>query len=276
MNNSANIINERFLFLAYERRGKLNKTERLKTILNILQDEHTVDVKDLASRLSISDMTVRRDLNYLSSQYNITRIHGGAMLDSGTIINAHSFNAEKPINMEQKEKIARAAAGMIANGQRILIDAGSTCRQMMRYMNDAMQNVIVTNHLQVVEDALCYENLSVIMLGGEIVKSKRCTTGVAVEEQLSKYPVDIAFIGAAAVGADGNLFDEYSPDSFFKKQIFSNANKVVLLVDSSKIISYQLSSFGSLDHVDTVVTDSGVSEAGKELFNKYGVEMIIV
>lgn len=254
----------------------MNRGERCLRILDMLQKQHRVEVNILAKQFQTSEMTIRRDLNLLVEQYNVVRTHGGAKIEDRAVVRAVSFDEDRIPYKEEKEKIAQKAVSLIRNGQRIFIDAGSTIRVMLHYMDETMQNVIVTNHLKIAERALSFDNLSVVMLGGDLLKGSSCSSGPVAEEQIKKYSLDIAFLGAGAIGADGKLYDGYSPEVRFKSHIFSVAEKVYILADSSKFNIYNLNSFGSLSQVDGVITDSGISEEGRALMQKYGVELIVV
>lgn len=254
----------------------MNRGERCLRILDMLQKQHRVEVNILAKQFQTSEMTIRRDLNLLVEQYNVVRTHGGAKIEDRAVVRAVSFDEDRIPYKEEKEKIAQKAVSLIRNGQRIFIDAGSTIRVMLHYMDETMQNVIVTNHLKIAERALSFDNLSVVMLGGDLLKGSSCSSGPVAEEQIKKYSLDIAFLGAGAIGADGKLYDGYSPEVRFKSHIFSVAEKVYILADSSKFNIYNLNSFGSLSQVDGVITDSGISEEGRALMQKYDAELIIV
>lgn len=252
----------------------MNKSERCLAILNMLQREHKVEVNELAHRFGLSEMTIRRDLNSLSRQYNITRTHGGALLADQPVVRMISYDETRISHREAKEKIAARAALLVKNGQRIFIDAGSTTRIILNYMNPDIRAVVVTNHLKVAESALLFEHLSVIMLGGEMIRITNCSSGPVAEEQIRNYQLDIAFLGAAAIGTDGRLYDGYSPEARFKNSIFSVAKRIYLLADSSKFNTYDLNEFGALSKVDAVITDEGLDEEGVHLLKRHQTEII--
>lgn len=252
----------------------MKKSERCLAILEILQKQHKVEVGDLARRFGISEMTIRRDLNFLSCQYNITRTHGGAALGNQPVVRMISFDESRIAHKEAKEKIAALAASMIRNGQRIFIDAGSTTRILLNYLDEDTRAVVVTHHLKVAEHALSFANLSVIMLGGDMIRITNCSSGPVAEEQLKNYQLDAAFIGAAAIGTDGRLYDGYSPEARLKRTLFSVAKKIYILADSSKINTYDLNEFGSLSKIDGLITDSGIDEEGRLLLKRHRVNVM--
>lgn len=253
----------------------MNKSERCLAILDMLQKRHKVEVNELAKEFRISEMTIRRDLNFLAEQYNITRTHGGALMANQPVVRMISFDESRISNKEAKERIAAKAASLIKNGQRIFIDAGSTTRIVLNYMSEDVRAVVVTNHLKVAEHALQFDNLSVIMLGGEMIRITNCSSGPVAEEQIKKYQLDIAFLGAAAIGTDGRLYDGYSPEARFKSSIFSVAKKTYLLTDSSKFNTYDLNGFASLSQVDGIITDAAIDEEGMNLLRKYNIDVMI-
>jgi DeoR/GlpR family transcriptional regulator of sugar metabolism len=186
-----------------------------------------------------------------------------------------SFDEAKIKHKGVKELIAKKAVEQIEPRQRIFIDAGSTTRQMVNYITEDMRNVIVTNNLTVAEVALQHKNMSVIMLGGEMLHIANCSSGTVAEEQITRYQLDIAFLGAAAVGTDGKMYDGYSPEARLKGTIFNVAKKICLMVDSSKFNCYDLHEFGSLKQVDIVITDEGIDEDAWNLMSKHGRKVII-
>ena len=253
----------------------MNKSERHLAFLEILQNHHKVSVENLAERFHTSLMTIRRDLNELAEQYNITRTHGGAMLGNQPLVRMVSFDESRIEHREEKEKIASKAAGLIRNGQRIYIDSGSTTRIMLDYLNPETKAVLLCNHLGIAQHALNFDNLSVIMLGGEMIRLSNCSSGVITEEQIMKYSLDTAFIGAAAIGSDGNLYDGYSPEARFKSRLFSVARNIYLLVDSTKINTYDINEFGHISKLTGVITDGNIDRDGMNLMRRYNVNVII-
>lgn len=248
---------------------------RCLEILEILQDEKKVVVSELAERFAVSEMTIRRDLSFLSKNYNITRTHGGAYAPQGSVVRIVSFDEARIEHRDEKERIARAAAQRIAYRQRLFIDSGSTTSRIVHYLSEDMKNVVVTNNLHVAGVALETKKLAVIMIGGEMLPIAGCSSGTVAEEQIKLYEVDIAFLGAAAIGRDGKLYDGYSPEARLKDAVFDVAKEIYLLADSSKFNVYDLHAFGSLHRVSHVITDGGIDSQAVNLLKRNGVNLII-
>ncbi len=253
----------------------MNTMMRRQAILDMLQKEHQVKVTDLSQQFGVSEITIRRDLSDLSQQYNISRIHGGAVLSQDSIVRIISFEENLISHKQEKDRIARKAAEMVEYRQRIFIDAGSTTRLMIDYLDSDLHNVVVTNNLHVASVALQKKSLSVIMLGGEMLRTANCSSGVVAEEQIKRYQFDFSFLGAAAIGPDGNMYDGYSPEARLKGTVLKVSSKIFLLADSSKFNTYDLHDFGSLKSIHAVITDEGIDKMARTLLEKYDVEVII-
>ena len=255
----------------------MTKSERCLEILDLLQKQEKVEVSDLAEQFHTSEMTIRRDLNFLAGQYNINRTYGGASIPKSgdPIVRTVSFDETRIKNKEIKEIIAKEAATLVMPRQRIFIDAGSTTREIANFLSDDYKNIVVSNNVKVIEKCLEYEKISTIMIGGEMIRLSGCSCGSVAEEQIRQYKFDIAFIGAAAIGADGKLYDGYSPEARFKNSLFDVSDAVYLLADSSKFNTYDLNDFAQLGQLTGVITDAGINESAKHLLEKYNVNMII-
>ena len=242
----------------------MDKASRGLKILELIQKNGQVEVTELAKIFNTSEMTIRRDLNALSKTYNVTRTHGGASTpqNGAPIIKAETFVEEKILNKEKKDLIAKKAASLIEPRQRIFIDPGSTARLVTKYLQNEKKNIVVTNSVAVVDSCLQYDGISVILLGGMILPGSRCV-------------MDAAFIGASAVGNDGKAYDGYSPEAWFKKMIFDVAEKVYLLVDSTKFNTYDLTAYAHLQQFAGIITDRGIDEKTKAILKKRNLNLII-
>ena len=186
-----------------------------------------------------------------------------------------TFDEEHISNKEEKIKIAKKAASLVQFRQRIFVDAGSTTRGVVKYLKNENRNIVVANSIAVINACLEFDNVSSIMLGGEMIRVSRCSSGNVAEQQLLNYQLDIAFIGAAAIGSDGKIYDGYSPEARFKNRVFEVSNEVYLLVDSSKFNTYDLNDFARLEQITGVITDAKIDEESKKLLYEHQVKIII-
>lgn len=255
----------------------MDKASRGLKILDMLQDRGCVEVTELAKLFNTSEMTIRRDLNTLAQKYNIVRTHGGAAIpqNGSPIIKTETFVEEKISHKEMKNIIAKKAAEFIKFNQRIFIDPGSTARLVTKYLQNENKNVVVTNSIMVAEACMEYNDISIIMLGGQMLPGSRCTMGISAEQQLAGYRLDAAFIGAAAVGVDFKAYDGYSLEAWYKKMIFDITDNVYLLVDSTKFNKYDLIAYSQLNKFAGIITDDGIDDKTISYFKKRGINLIV-
>ena len=205
--------------------------KRLEIILDTLEKEEAVSNKILTDKLKVSESTLRRDLSYLQDMGKITRVHGGAILNN-IAASEINFTDNQKSQLKEKSIIAKKASGLIKDAKFIYLDAGSTCHEVIKFLNNSSDVTIVTNGLMHVDD-LINKNIKTVLLEGEIKPSTKVTTGIRTLESISKYNFDLAFIGA-------NGFDEkayYTADpneAVVKSKAIENSTRAYILADRSK------------------------------------------
>ena len=205
--------------------------KRLEIILDTLEKEEAVSNKILTDKLKVSESTLRRDLSYLQDMGKITRVHGGAILNN-IAASEINFTDNQKSQLKEKSIIAKKASGLIKDAKFIYLDAGSTCHEVIKFLNNSKDVTIVTNGLMHVDD-LINKNIKTVLLEGEIKPSTKVTTGIRTLESISKYNFDLAFIGA-------NGFDEkayYTADpneAVVKSKAIENSTMAYILADRSK------------------------------------------
>lgn len=151
------------------------KEERHQHILELLGSEGRVLAADLSNRYSVSEDTIRRDLRELARAGKIQRVHGGALPRRAEAV---PFVSRQQIDIESKTGIARAAADMIRDGQVVLIDGGTTNLRIASYLSRERSTTIVTNSPPLALALADHPKVSVLMLGGNLHKEARVTTGI--------------------------------------------------------------------------------------------------
>ncbi len=249
---------------------KINK--RQAEIVQIVDKEGKVLVSDLSKRLDISEVTIRKDLNLLSSLGILMREHGYAIKkNTSSIVNRLS------IKYETKYAIAKKVASMIDLHETVLIGSGSTCALLAEEIARTRPEVtIITHSLYIAEHASKIGNNRIILLGGEYQKDAQVMVGSLVRNSVKNFYVEKIFLGTDGyvknvgfMGSDTNRTDAI-------KAMVESARKVYILTDSSKFnkrgVLVQL-----LEHqVDYIITDKGIPADYKEYLEKTGIKTIIV
>jgi DeoR/GlpR family transcriptional regulator of sugar metabolism len=240
-------------------------SQRRSVILDLVEDQGAVKVSDLVERLGVSDMTIRRDIERLSSDGLVERVHGGALAMGG----AHSseepgFSAKSLLQLAQKQSIAHAAAQRVTPGLAIGISAGTTTFELARAVKDVPHLTVVTNSVPVAQ--LLHESggpgQTVVLTGGVRTPSDALVGPVAVGALRSLH-VDLLFLGAHGVDAATGLTTPNLVESETNRALVASARNVCLLADSSKWGTVGLSTFAALSELDLFITDTGLPERAR-------------
>ncbi|MEW1952531.1 DeoR/GlpR family DNA-binding transcription regulator [Terrabacter sp. NPDC080008] len=241
-------------------------SQRRSVILELVQESGAVKVSDLVERLGVSDMTIRRDIERLSSDGLLERVHGGALaLDGSRSSDEPGFTAKSLLQLAQKQAIARAAARHVEAGSSIGISAGTTTYELARAVRDVPDLTIVTNSIPVAQ--LLHESgtpgQTVVLTGGVRTPSDALVGPVAVSALRSLH-VDILFLGAHGVDGQAGLTTPNLVESETNRALIASARRVCVLADSSKWGTVGLSTFADLADVDLFVTDTALPDRARE------------
>jgi len=252
------------------------KRERLKRILALLNDRSELSVRDIAGRLQVSEMTVRRDLSRMETERLLRRTHGGAVLtEPGALTDSYVLGDQSQKNARQKNSIGQRAAGLVRPGDTIILDSGSTTPYIARHIErDAPLTVICYTFKNALE-FYPRANTNLILLGGYFHRDSNIFHCDECRNLLRTIRADTAFISAAGVDAKLGLTTFFYFEADIKKALIQAARRVVLVTDSSKFGKVSTTFFAELSAVHAVITDEGVSGEQREMLANLGIELII-
>lgn len=230
-----------------------------------------LDVGSLADRLRVSHMTIRRDLAALEQAGEVRRTRGGAYLPSASARWIEPpFVQRRSVRADAKRAIARRAVEEVHPGQIIGIDVGSTTLELCPHLAEVADLTIVTSSLPVA-GALA-GTLDVYIPGGRIRPRELSVVGASARDGISRFHLDTVFIGAA--GLDESGISDYSvEDSEIKRIMIGNADRVVVLCDSSKLGRRSAVAVCGLHEVDVLVTDEPPSASTSAALSSHGVDV---
>lgn len=250
------------------------REERWRAILEILGQHGRIRVGALAERLHVSEATVRRDLEAMQGQGMVLRTHGGAMLPRPTAFEI-SFDESQAHALAEKHAIGRSAAGLVREGESIIIESGSTTLELARCLGEIGRLTVLTNSLVIAKEVSAYEGVEVLVLGGVLRKQSASLVGAWVAELLRNIRVDIAFVGVNGLSVDFGLSapNPYTAES--RRAMLAAARRRVALADHSKLGVETLYHVAPLDAVDLLVTDSHADDRQLTPIRQAGVEVLV-
>lgn len=248
---------------------------RRKKILEIVEEREFVKVTELSKLLKCSEVTIRNDIRILDEQGLLLKTHGGAIRSEQ---NPVVFNPEK-IHRNENEKIAicRKAYELIEDGDTIIIDDSTTCFYLTRPIreNRLKRITVVTNSLLVGIELLNEKHVSLFLVGGQVSSEMAATMGETATDNIKGYNVDKAFIGVHGISFKVGITSIGTIQMQVKKAIIAAAQKVIVLADSSKFGGSYLSVVSSMEKINYVITDEGISADHKSDADKNGINLII-
>jgi DeoR family fructose operon transcriptional repressor len=229
--------------------------ERRRRIVAMVGAASKVTVSDLAARFGVSGATVRADLRALHGEGFLTRTHGGA-IPRGTAGSERSSSEKATERLEEKRRAARAAAELVADGDTIILDTGTTTLELARLIRDRFRGTVVTNDWAIARTLEDAEAIKVILLGGTLRRGFHCTVGPAGREMLTRLKVDKAFMGANGFSPEAGATTPDQDQAETKRSMVAAARQVILVCDSSKIGRVSFVQFASCAELDFLATDS--------------------
>jgi DeoR family glycerol-3-phosphate regulon repressor len=155
-------------------------------------------VEDLALRFDVSPQTIRRDLNEMSEARVITRVHGGAIVASGT--ENLAYEARKLVAQVHKRLIGQAAARLIADKSSLFINIGTTTEEVARALVSRSGLLVITNNLNVALELYRNRGIELILTGGAVRPNDGGIVGAATVDMIRQFRVDTAVIGISGAG----------------------------------------------------------------------------
>lgn len=232
---------------------------RRERLAELLRREGYLSVAELASRFGISEATVRRDLRALEEDRRITRTHGGALFEYDELF--LPFYQRQTLHQEGKRRIAKAAVSLLRSGQDVYLDAGSTVFALAEEVAErGLEGItFVTNSLPVAEVLKDLPACAVHLVGGCLLPHQLTVLGPGADLSLCLWRFDLAFLGAEAMDEEG-LWNSREEIVAFQRHVCGRAERVLFLLDASKIGRRAPSFLLPWGIVGTVVTDATEEE----------------
>jgi DeoR family fructose operon transcriptional repressor len=232
---------------------------RQEQIFELLQAQRELPVRTLAEQLAVTQATIRRDLDVLERAGRLVRTHGSARLSRVSVVE-FSFAERSRQHGPAKRAIGAAAVKLLAPGMTLVLDTGTTTLEVAKALRQADMPglTVLTSSLAIAAQLYTLEKLQLVLLGGLVRKSDPDLSGVLAEENLKRFKVDLAILGADAAAADG----VYTSDlgiARISQAMIAAAQRCVLTIDSSKFEARGLYRFAEWPDFTDLLTDDGAA-----------------
>ncbi len=222
---------------------------------------------------NVSEMTLRTDLKVLDEEKRIVRIHGGAK-SVEVVIGTDDYYGQRAVrNIDAKQIVAEKAVKLIHPNTTIYLDSGTTATQLAKLIPD-QSCIIFTSGLSCAMELAKLQNAEVYLPGGRINRYSMSVSGAESIQRLEKINFDIVFIGVTCYSSEFGFSCGASEEAILKQTALKQADKKVILMDSSKAGWKSTFSICGLKEIDAVISDGNVPENFAEECRKAGVEIL--
>jgi len=250
-------------------------SERHELILQQLRNQGHVSVSKLSEQLNVSEVTIRKDLNALEQRHLLYRTHGGATMSNPYVLD-RSVEEKTGEHASEKDRIGRAAAALVKPQDSIILGSGTTVMYVARHLRDVPGLTVVTSAMNVAVVLTGLPLVEVLMLGGIVRKSSTSVVGPHAEQMLEEHACSTLFLGVDGFDLDHGLTTTNALEATLNQAMMRSSQRTVVVVDSSKFGRRGFRRICNPDAVDTVITDTGVSDETVHILEQRGVVVEVV
>lgn len=273
-------------------------------ILQKMKEDPFVSIAELAEIFSVSQMTIRRDLQYIEKNElggREKKTSGGRELsgntapafpgtvsaslasylsgtgDSGQIPRQeYTYDYEEVHCVEEKKRINAFAVSLLRPGDVIVLDSGTTAGMMPEMIPDDLPLTVICYSYYIVSKLCDKPNIRLILAGGYYHRNTRIFSSEEGIRFIKQLRAQKAFLCASGIHADMGLTctDQYIGD--LKKAAISMSLEKILITDSTKFGKVDPGFFAAIEDMDRIITDSGISEEWTDLIRAKRIQLDIV
>ena len=227
---------------------------RRRALAEAVRDRHEIPVRQLAAELGCSEMTVRRDLDALERDGVLHRVHGGAV-DAGLRADELPYAVRLFEAAEAKERIGRAVAGLIADGETVVLDAGTTTAEVARALRGRPVTILPLGLRTLIELAHDQE-IHLIAPGGDVRPGELVVTGDLAEVAFERLRFDTFVLGCCGIEHANGVTTHVPSDARVKRAAIAASRRTIAIADASKLGGVAFGHVCSLEALERFVTDA--------------------
>jgi DeoR/GlpR family transcriptional regulator of sugar metabolism len=258
------------MLLASLKKVIMLKKERQALILREVNIHNSVLLSDLSEKFTVSEDTIRRDLQELGARNKLIKVRGGAL---SRAYHAHSYRGNDVYAYEEKTIIARKAISLLQDGMLVLISGGSTNMEIARILPPDLKATFVTLSLSTAAQLLEHPNCDTIFLGGKLSPTAKIAVGGEVISQLHQIRPDLCFMGANAIDPEAGLTDSDWEVVVVKRAMIQASAKTAVLAIAEKLGSRQKIQVCDLNAIDYLLSNLHPEHEQISIYKEMGIKI---
>lgn len=247
------------------------KEERFEIILNELKEKKKVKYEDLAFVLTVSEDTIRRDIETLHRNGLLSKVRGGAILREKDPL---SFNERESFFTNEKNIIALKAQSFIKEGMTVFLDGGTTICTLAAYLPLDINLRIITNNQSLIPILSKYKNIELIILGGIYDYELAITTGITTCKQATEYIADLFIMGTCAVDQHFGITAISMKDVETKKAMMKSSKTTISLANQNKLRRTEPFKVCDIKDIEVLITDLPSDDQELETLRGFDIQII--
>ncbi len=253
------------------------QAERLRKILDEVDDRGFVSIESLMETLHASKSTLRRDLLTLEKEQALIRTRGGAMSSKarGTS-NEPEVSFRRTQQQDEKKRIAQAALSFINERDTILLDSGTTTIELAKLLGDYRSLMVATYDLYIADVLSTMDNISLVVSGGMLRHRMKTLVGYFSERVMEEIHADRFFLSADAIDIKHGCMCYSIEEISVKKSMIKAAKETILLGDHTKFDNIAFINVCDLSEVNTIITGSETSDDVASSLREMGINVVLV
>jgi len=253
-----------------------NIAERHQYIIEQIQQKGHVKVQDLSEALKVSEVTIRKDLKHLEARKMLYRNHGSASSIS-SIINDRHIDVKEKMNQEEKSGVARVAAQLLEENDKIIIASGTTLLSFADAISTMDIAITAITSSVKVSLTLCYNpNIEVIQLGGIMRKNSVSIIGHYADNILDSLSCNKLFLGVDGIDLDYGLTTSNMSEARINQQMIEASQEIIILTDSSKFGKRGFCKICDIDKVHHIITDKNAPSHIIDMLREREIKVTLV
>lgn len=252
----------------------MNKRERHALIGSSVRAAGRLKVTEIALMSNVSEMTVRRDLEELESLGTLTRVHGGAVSNVSRSFEP-GFAVRSGQNVEAKQRIGARAAGLVREGETLIIDAGTTTVHVAESLRPDLHLRVLALSLRVADVLADMPNVTLMIPGGVVRRHERSFVGGMAVRTFEHLAFDTAILTSGGVDVEAGVTEYEFDDAETKQAALRSARRKIVVADASKLGAVAFVRLCPIDQIDVVVTDRDAPPAQVAALREAGVEVLL-
>lgn len=245
---------------------------RHKRILDHMNTNGRIYVKDIADELGVTEVTIRRDLAAMEKNGLLKKTYGGAVLTAPEV--SVSVRYRQTRNLQAKKVIGKLAASLIEDGDVIYLEAGSTCYEIIPHLENKKDLTIIANSLYLMSRLGELPAHKVIIIGGQYRPERMDTVGPGAEAAIAQLGGFKAFTGADDIAIDAGISGADPVTVGFTKIVLRRAAEVIFVGDHTKFDKPALYKIADIDELDYIVTNECPSNAWLKAIREKDIKLL--